>query len=332
MKPIVKKKKPEQDFSQALFAGTDVPRETLEEPVAEQPPVEQALAPKAQEEKPGKYDDVLAQAIASFAPTLFGGILAGSEGATAGSVGGAKAGQALFEQFSDKEKTEKALAADKEKQKELQAFQAGQQALEAGQKQKQFEDTQKLEREKMAQNERLKQMELSAKRIEAQEKAAEGVKGTIVPGFILTQGSKPTAEDAKQVKAANASAAKLRLKAEQLKDLIKQHGTEAFGATAKEMKQLVTDLQFQVKNMQQLGQLSGSDIKMTEDLIPDPTAGNSVFYSNDSYLNLLTKLQKSALEDLNSVASAYGYEDERAEAARELLAKRQKEKQTDIAR
>lgn len=95
----------------------------------------------------------------------------------------------------------------------------------------------------------------------------------VVPGYEVTEGAVPTLDDAKKVKAALASAARMRAITKEMRELHRQHGTELTGPHAVRFGQLVTAARLEGKNIGELGALSGPDMGLVDALIgTDPSS------------------------------------------------------------
>jgi len=103
-----------------------------------------------------------------------------------------------------------------------------------------------------------------------------------------------TGEDPKKVKSAEASAQRMRSMISELRKLHGTYGTERGGTGGTRMKQLMTGIQLEAKNLAELGALSGPDQRLMEDLAgADPTSIGSnlaAFFSGGLVDNTETAL------------------------------------------
>lgn len=161
-------------------------------------------------------------------------------------------------------------------------------------------------------------------RIMAGQKMAQQERGTVVPGLEVDDGAAPTAEDAKKVKASQASLQRMRAYAQELGELHKLKGTELWGDAATRMEQLETQLQLEGKNIGELGALSGPDLGLMQSIIgtqPSSLKQNlKSFVGMDNTPAALKGLEKWAGDQEEAVMKSYGYRKPRS--AKETLTKR----------
>lgn len=156
-----------------------------------------------------------------------------------------------------------------------------------------------LERERTAGEYRLHQMETAAKGAKSND-AQE-----VSPGWTTTPGIRLKDEEAAKFRGGVAAQRDLEATAAELKALVQKHGTEQMPGPAKtRMQSLVAKLKVQAKNIDQLGALSGSDYKLLDDQVPDPTAWTSM--SSENALTGLDQLVGNGRDTVRSSASSLG--------------------------
>lgn len=139
-------------------------------------------------------------------------------------------------------------------------------------------------------------------------------RGTVVPGLEIEPGAAPTADDAKTVKKARESSARMRSYVTDLRNLHAKYGTEYGGEAGNRMRQLAKAIQIEAKNIAGLGALTGSDQQLMEDLAGfDPsTLGSNLksFLSlglADNTQSSLDQLEKWVGDSESAAMSVHGY-------------------------
>lgn len=173
-----------------------------------------------------------------------------------------------------------------------------------------------------ATNNRLIQIEahkadLAAKNaaIEAERASAKGSNEDLrVPGLQLTGERIPSSQEAKDASKARTTVLNVLDKIKAIRDHIAQYGTEytstlthgLFESEAKKTgKAMARDLHLELKNVKELGVLTGDDMRLIESQAgKDPTD----FWTSD-YLSTLEKLEKSTLQGWARKSRQYGYVD-----------------------
>jgi len=147
--------------------------------------------------------------------------------------------------------------------------------------------------------------------IQAQQKAADAARGTVVPGMEVAPGAAPTADDAKKVKASLASRQRMDALVSELRALHGKHGTELTGPVATRMGQLVTGIKLEAKNLAELGALAGPDMAIVESLAgADPTSWGSnlkALFGVDHTATALEGIEQWSKSQADANANAYGY-------------------------
>ena len=131
-----------------------------------------------------------------------------------------------------------------------------------------------------------------------------------VPGFNLTPGFRPSAEEAGKVKESKASYDTVSAQIDNLSNLVKENGTELLPTQAKrDMSLYHTDIKLQIKNLAQLGQISASDATLLSDMVPDPTSMKEQAnpYAAEQMVSTYDKLKETLAEKVMQQAKSKGY-------------------------
>ncbi len=144
---------------------------------------------------------------------------------------------------------------------------------------------------------------------EADKVARESVEGLPV-GVELVPGAHPTKEQRQKYAAAEVSREAMRSYISNMRALHKTYGTELTGTGAKLMKQELTKMKLDAKNIAELGALSGPDEALVQSIIAaDPTSfmanAKAVFGTDDTGV-LLNSLEKWLDDKVGAAAKSYG--------------------------
>lgn len=152
--------------------------------------------------------------------------------------------------------------------------------------------------------------QMAAKERAAKE-AEDKAKGTVIPGLEVAPGAQPTQDDAKKVKESVAARSRMNSQVDELMNLYKQHGTEMVGPVAVRMKQLMTGIKLEGKNLAGLGALSGPDEALMDAISgADPTSLSSNVkdvFGLDTTKQALEGVKTWANSQAEGNMNAYGY-------------------------
>lgn len=95
---------------------------------------------------------------------------------------------------------------------------------------------------------------------------------TEVYGAEKLPGLKPTPKDAETVKSSRAARDAIAKNIARLDELYQKHGTQMVGNAAAEMEGISTDIQLNLKELQNLGVLNGPDLALLQKQVPEPTS------------------------------------------------------------
>jgi hypothetical protein len=205
--------------------------------------------------------------------------------------------QGRFEEARAKEQdAEKARKAQREFQawqtQENQKFQAGQ-----AQQNRNFQAGQK-------------QADREADVDKEQRKLEEENKELTVPGYELTGQVRPTGKEAADLRSGIATRDSFLQKLKSYRDLIEKYGTyenTITSAAGDKMATLATQMHLDLKNIAELGALSGPDMGLMIQLLPEPNAWTSAFKSKAGLMQKLGQLQKEAITRINNQLLSKGY-------------------------
>jgi len=140
-----------------------------------------------------------------------------------------------------------------------------------------------------------------------------------VPGYVPASGFVPTADDTKKVKAATASSNKLLgpngLLA-RYDEAVKKYGSEFGGRGEQLLNGLKTDINLELKNVNELGALSGPDQSILDAQLFDPTNANirgslsflpGVTSPTELGLESSKRLRETVVNNVNAGLGAVGY-------------------------
>jgi hypothetical protein len=145
-------------------------------------------------------------------------------------------------------------------------------------------------------------------------KAQERQDALTVPGAEVVPGAKPSAKDAEAVKGVLQSAGRLRGAIGELRGLHQKHGAslaKLSGAAGVNLRQAITGIQLEAKNIAELGALSGPDQGLMEALAGgDPTsieAAAKSFFGVDSTPAAMDGLERWMNTQVAATLEARGY-------------------------
>lgn len=154
-------------------------------------------------------------------------------------------------------------------------------------------DMAKATRDEFLGNAKIKIAELNNQTLKASQESKNAGRDLITPF-----GNALTSDDAKKVKDAATSYQSLKSSVDQMKALRKEYGAEFLNRDAVNRgKSLASDAQLELKNLAQLGALSGSDIELLQKQIPDDPLG--VGFKESQF----DAFQKNIEKKLNSIVS-----------------------------
>lgn len=132
-----------------------------------------------------------------------------------------------------------------------------------------------------------------------------------VEGFNISSGSKPTPDDAKNLKEASTYGRVIGDTLENLKGLVAEKGPEIMGGkTADQMSQYVTDARLNAKELYKLGVLSGPDMDLISSVIPDPTEFGqwAKWDAQPRMIKAIEQAQKIINDRVTNIAQSRGYQ------------------------
>lgn len=156
----------------------------------------------------------------------------------------------------------------------------------------------------------MKEAEIGARRQETKQKLAEEERGLVVPGYELTGQVKPTAKEASDLRSAVATRDSFMKKLQRYKGLVNMYGTyenTISSPAGDQMASLATQMQLDLKNIAELGALSGPDMGLMIDLLPNPNSLASMFKSKAGLLQKLNQLEREAKDRVESGMASKGY-------------------------
>lgn len=157
---------------------------------------------------------------------------------------------------------------------------------------------------------------LAQARISSTEKK-EAEQGILIPDMKPIKGVQITKDSVKKVKSAKAATDSLVPTLKQLTSMFEKYGTEFGGENAAQMEQLVRDAQLIYKNedFAGLGVLTGPDLKLLEEILPDLTSAGanvastlSLGYTNKAKLAKLKQITSKAQQRFQALSKAHGFE------------------------
>jgi hypothetical protein len=131
-----------------------------------------------------------------------------------------------------------------------------------------------------------------------------------IPGLEVQPGFRPTPEAAKKVRDAKATRDSMSATLDALEGVYNDSGTNMVGDDSNTQSSLVESLKMELKNLQTLGALSGSDYASLERQIPDPTSfGENAkgMVGLDSFKSKVAAFRTALENKLGATASNAGY-------------------------
>lgn len=131
-----------------------------------------------------------------------------------------------------------------------------------------------------------------------------------VEGADVMPGFRPSSTDAERVRKVKAAHDAINKQMDELDALHKSSGTNLVGEDATRQAQIVADVKLQLKDLQSLGALSGSDLTLLQDQVPDPTAWTENVkgvFGADRYAPKADQFRKSIGTRYDSTLSSSGY-------------------------
>lgn len=134
----------------------------------------------------------------------------------------------------------------------------------------------------------------------------------LIPGYSLTPGMVPKEEEVNKLKGMAATADDISKQIDSLSETIGRVGTELLPTQEKrDMALMATNIRLAIKNLAQLGQISASDAKLLDDMVPNPSATLSFDQLNpnapEQMQNTLDLLKKTLVQKVDSQAGVHGY-------------------------
>jgi hypothetical protein len=157
---------------------------------------------------------------------------------------------------------------------------------------------------------------LNTAKINAKE-AKEAQMGILIPDMKPIKGVSITKDSVKKVKSAKAATDSLIPTLKALTKMFKDEGTEFAGPKAAKMEQLVRDAQliYKSEDFAGLGVLTGPDLRLLEEILPDLTSAGanigsvlSLGYTNESKLAKLQQITGKAESRFKALSRAHGFE------------------------
>lgn len=171
------------------------------------------------------------------------------------------------------------------------------------------------EREQRAYDENRRKSEQDTK---AQEKRTEYEDSTRVDGIVVKDGFKPTADDAKKVKAAKIAYDAIRQNLAEMDAIYKRSGTNLVGDDANRMESLETATLMKQKELDALGVLQGRDEILELKQVPTAstvTENLKGIFGLDSYVAKSEQYRKNLENQFNSTIGGHGYSRQDATSA-----------------
>ena len=131
-----------------------------------------------------------------------------------------------------------------------------------------------------------------------------------IPGLEVAEGFRPTTEGAGKVRTAKTTHDAMTSSLDALEKVYGETGTNMVGDDSNTQAALVESLKMDLKNLQTLGALSGSDYASLERQVPDPTSvGENIkgTFGADSFKAKVGVFRKALENKLNATASNAGY-------------------------
>lgn len=145
--------------------------------------------------------------------------------------------------------------------------------------------------------------------VQTKEKAKGAGAGVNIEGLQVLPDTQPTSDDVKKVKKAKSKFDELMTSVEALKQKVNKYGLKIIPGEEKRLLQSdFADLKLKLKEAAALGALTGPDITILEESLPDPTSTMTYATLNkDSYLNVIKSAQDRMNQNFGSSIRAYGF-------------------------
>lgn len=158
----------------------------------------------------------------------------------------------------------------------------------------------------------------------ASSRTPSGEENTIVPGFVLEGGMKPSVTELKGARDALATYSTISSNLDELKGYVEKNGSfQYFGPDGARMKQIATMTRLQMKEMANLGVLSATDYQFLDKMLQDPGSAGALFTQDATAIAQIDELKKQTeLKFLNGMMSkGFKLADQPAQVANEAKAK-----------
>lgn len=167
--------------------------------------------------------------------------------------------------------------------------------------------TQEAERGRQFQRQMQKEKygyEFALKGLEASQKGKELGLKSAVPFHDVLPGAAPTEEDAKIIKKSSAINTSLFKTLDSIEEMVKESGTEVLplGNRAYQLRNLKKNLVVQLKEAEKLGALTGPDVEILEEIVPDVAA-----FRTGKFKAQAETFRKEYMKRAETTAAAYGY-------------------------
>jgi len=139
-------------------------------------------------------------------------------------------------------------------------------------------------------------------------KKEEDLKVLNVPGYERDSNIKQTPEEAAKARKAAGTLASVEQSLDRMKDLVDKYGSfEYGGAGGAEMDSLSTTLQIELKNLYELGALSGPDMALLQKQISSPSTLSSMFTRDSTAKSSLEATKNALRRSVQAEMAAKGY-------------------------
>ena len=129
-----------------------------------------------------------------------------------------------------------------------------------------------------------------------------------IPGYKIAGNVRPQPVEAKQLRTTIAATNDFTKGVGRLEELIKKNGSSIFiGAASGEAETLAANLKLTLKEVQNLGVLSATDMQFLNSQVFDPTALRSIGTRRATALKSLETIKSRAKSGLNESLAAHGY-------------------------
>lgn len=130
-----------------------------------------------------------------------------------------------------------------------------------------------------------------------------------IPGYSMTPGFKPTKPEAQKLRDAVAVMNTFDKNINQMQDMIKKRGSfEFFGKDSAVMKSLYTGMQMDLKNLYDLGAITGPDMQILENQLLNPGGPSGLFSKDSTAIAGLEQLRKQLKQMVSERLKARGFQ------------------------